>query len=228
MYKITRSDASVIFRALRLAWCVLLVTLANTGLARAGDFRDFDWGATSKAVLQKEGAQPDPFLGAVSLGRLVYPFKDGPGNGYQSIVTFVFDTATSKLDEGRYGNIARKPRKGTISANVSLEDFEYFSDVLTKKYGKPYESSRDYKSAVGKVIPDRFALEMGWLTLANAWVTPKSLIIQTLQKETLGIAHNIRYIDQRAVTKKAEQAEEWSDFLKAAQKGLDPSIGKDL
>ncbi len=82
--------------------------------------------------------------------------------------------------------------------------------------------------AVTKIVPDKLALIMGWLTLQNAWLTQRSLIIQTLQKDNLGFSHSIRYIDRSAIDRKAKGQKEFNEFLDAAQKARDPSVKKDL
>ena len=154
------------------------------------------------------------------------------GDNYESDLSFIFDNVTLRLDEGSFENISRKLGMSGTSAGEYLEDFEIFFSALTDKYGQPTEKYKNYKNGIVKAIPDRVALAAGWLVLANAWQTPRTLIIQTLRKHDIGYSHDIRYIDMRAISRKAEQTKKSNEFVEgldpSPKKGPDTSIKKDL
>jgi len=216
---IQEKPISALFRregALSLIFCIFLLSVIAAPIAEADDFRDFRWGATPQDVINREGTNTI-FAATSTSPFLMYAIKDGPGSDYQSSIDFIFHgDAVPKLDEGRYENIRRKVGNEN-SAGTVIEDFKYFAETLTSKYGEPFEKSKDYKMAAIKLLPDKLALIMGWLTFQNTWLTQRSLIIQTLRKDNSEFSHSIRYVDRSAIDRKA-----------AAQKGHDPSVKKDL
>ena len=229
---IQEKSISALFRredALRLIFCTFLLSVIAAPMAEADDFRDFRWGATPQDVINREGTNTI-FAATSTSPSLMYAIKNGPGSDYQSSIGFIFHGDTlpiPKLDEGRYENIRRRTGSQD-SAGTFIEDFEYFAETLTSKYGEPSEKSKNHKMAVTKLLPDKLALIMRWLTLQNTWLTQRSLIIQTLQKDNLGFSHTIRYVDRSAIDRKAKEQKEFNEFLDAAQKGHDPSVKKDL
>lgn len=227
---IQEKPISALFRregALRLIFCIFLLSVIAAPIAEADDFRDFRWGATPQDVINREGTNTI-FAATPTSPSLMYATKNGPGSDYQSSIGFLFHGDTQpKLDESSYENIRRKIGNQN-DASTFIEDFEYFAETLTNKYGEPFEKSKNHKMAVTKLLPDKLALIMGWLTLQNAWLTQRSLIIQTLRKDNLGFSHSIRYVDRSAIERKAKEQKEFNDLLDAAQKGRDPSVKKDL
>ncbi len=150
----------------RVPFLIVLILSVVVTSAQNADFRGASWGSSLSNVKSAEHAR---FVLRVKDYELVYTDLLG---GEEANVYYIFNT-NDKLLGGMY-----RFKKEYANAQLYVEDYNKFKDLLVKKYGKPASETQIKNSNMSDTENQNFGqlVADGNLSLSTIWNTGRTIV----------------------------------------------------
>ncbi len=143
------------------------------------DFHNFNWGASKLEVIASE--RKEDILGLPDK----YAVFDLIGGRFACVL---YEFVNDKLYAGSYG---------FFDLNDYYKEYEYFFDLLSKKYGTPlFSECKKLKDNIPTHLSKDKLVKRGYVEYSSSWMNLSSLIFLSLKKNDKDIYLLISYISK--------------------------------